>query len=106
MRCARVSRFIVVAIGFRHQEFVRLREKTAAAGLPIDIRACGHLSEGSNATQEAMIAVPVAHLVLWRPQGAPHLPGGLIPRLPVVRVHGVSSAYDALVCWINKSLAG
>jgi hypothetical protein len=38
--------------------------------------------------------------VLWQPHGARHFPGGLIPALPVMRVHGVSSAYGALSQWV------
>ena len=100
MRCTRSCHFIVVAVGFRHREIIRLREKIAAAGLPVNLRACGHISEGSNAAREAKLAVPVANLVLWQPDGARHLPSGLVPTLPILRVHGVSSPYGALSQWI------
>lgn len=91
---------VVVVVGLRHKEFIRLDAKVTNAGLPVALTYGGHISDGSNAGCHAEEAAQTADLILWQPNGARHFPRGLLPALPVRRVHGVSSAYGALTCWL------
>ena len=94
------SFYVIGVVGFRHKELIRLEAKVTNAGLPVVLADGGHISEGSNAGCHARAAAHTADLVLWQPNGARHFPGGLLPALPVRRVHGVSSAFDALSRWL------
>jgi hypothetical protein len=91
--------YVVVAVGLRQREFVRLSNK--AASLPVTLKSVGHISEGSNAECEAIAAAKNADLVLWQPSGARHFRAGAVPSLPVERVHGVTSAFNALQRWVS-----
>ena len=99
MRCIDCL-YVVAVVGLRYKEFIRLHAKVTGAGLPIALTYGGHISEGSNAGQHARMAARAADLVIWQPNGARHFPGGLIPALPVRRVHGVASAFEALSHWV------
>ena len=88
---------VVVVVGLRTQEFLRLRAKIARFRWPVDLVNGGHISEGSNASRDAQIEVSRADLVLWNPQGARHFSAGIIPLLRVRRIHGVSGAFRAIV---------
>jgi hypothetical protein len=94
------SFYVVVVVGLRHKEFIRLDAKVTNAGLPVALTYGGHISEGSNAGCHAKAAAQTADLILWQPDGARHFQGGLLPALPVRRVRGVSSAFDALSDWL------
>jgi hypothetical protein len=100
MHCTE-SFYVVVAVGFRHKEFIRLEDKVATAALPVFLVEGGHISEGSNAGCNACKAAKSADLVLWQPDGARHFSAGLVPSLPMARVNGVSSAFNALVRWLT-----
>jgi len=92
--------YVIVVVGLRDKEFIRLSTKTEVAGLPVNLKNGGHISGGSNSEREAKAIAQRADLVLWQPSGARHFPGGVIPSLPVVRVHGVSSAFNSLRRWL------
>jgi hypothetical protein len=95
------SFYVVAVIGLRYKEFVRLDEKVTSRGLPISLNYAGHISDGSNCGCRAMEAARAADLVLWQPNGTRHLPAGFVPSLPVLRVHGVSSGFNALLRWLT-----
>lgn len=99
------SFYVVVVVGLRRKEFIRLDAKVTNAGLPVALTYGGHISEGSNAGCHAEEAAQTADFVLWQPNGARHFAGGLLPALPVRRVHGVSSAFDALTSWLVSRIA-
>lgn len=94
------SFYVVVVVGLRHKEFIRLDGKVTKAGLPVALIYGGHISEGSNAGCNATAATATADLVLWQPNGARHFAGGVIPTLTARRVYGVSSAFDTLSEWL------
>jgi len=104
MQCTN-SFYVVVVVGLRHKEFIRLDAKVTNAGLPVALTYGRHISEGSNAGRHAEQAAQTADLILWQPNGARHFSGGLLPVLPVRRVHGVSSAFDALTGWVVSKTA-
>jgi len=93
------QRFYVAAVvGLRWKEFTRLTAKARA--LPVTLKYGGHISDGSNAACRAISAARGANVVLWQSSGARHFSSGVIPSLPVVRVHGVTSALNALRRWL------
>jgi len=101
------SFYAIVVVGLRYKEFIRLDAKVTNAGFPVALTYAGHISEGSNAGCHAKEAVHTADLILWQPDGARHFQGGLVPALPVRRVHGVSSAFDVLSRWlVSKTVLG
>jgi hypothetical protein len=104
MECT-YSFYVVVVVGLRHKEFIRLDTKVTNAGLPVALTYGGHISEGSNSGCHAEEAAQTADLILWQPNGARHFSRGLLPALPVRRVHGVSSAFDALTGWLVSKTA-
>ncbi len=100
MHCTN-SFYVIAVIGLRYKEFVRLEQKVTSSGLPVSLTYAGHISDGSNCGCRAAAAACAADLVLWQPGGTRHLPAGLVPSLAVLRVHGVSSAFDALSRWLT-----
>ncbi len=98
MPCTKIP-YVIVVVGLRHKEFIRLTNK--AANLPVTLRNVGHISEGSNAECDAIAAAQTADLVLWQSSGARHFRAGAVPTLPVERIHGVTSAFSTLQRWLT-----
>ncbi len=86
----------VAVLGLRWREFIRLQEKVKQLPIRVSLIYGGHLSEGSNCSIRATQACSSANCVLWCLEGLRKLPSGFAPGYRMIRIQGVSSAFNAM----------